>query len=211
MTKKEAAGGKPAIPGGDRQIEIRKLADLRPRPTNPRLHPPEQIAQIQASMREFGWTNPVLIDEMGGIIAGHGRVEAAQGLGLEEAPCIVVDGLEPDQIRALVIADNQTALGATWDEELLGFDLMELTESGFSVEAMGFDLEEAASLVSAVANVGSEELPPAPNSETAGRTFTIQVDNDRGALIDRALEKTESGSQSDRLFQIISEWLGAQE
>jgi ParB-like chromosome segregation protein Spo0J len=94
----------------------------QPYARNSRTHTDEQVAQIAASIREFGWTNPVLLDEQDGIIAGHGRVLAARKLGAPTVPCIVLDGLTEAQKRAYVIADNKLALNAGWDEELLAIE-----------------------------------------------------------------------------------------
>lgn len=100
------------------------------------------MAQIAASIREWGWTMPVLIDETGGIIAGHGRVLAAQKLGIEEVPCMVAGGWSDAQKRAYVIADNKLALNAGWDDEMLGLELADLREVDFDLGLMGFDADE---------------------------------------------------------------------
>jgi len=125
-----------------RHVEHRKLAALVPYARNARTHSEAQVAQIAASMREFGWTNPVLIDERGGIIAGHGRVMAAQSIGLPEVPCIVIDGLTEAQRRALVIADNKLALNAEWDFGLLAAELAELDTGAFDMALTGFSERE---------------------------------------------------------------------
>jgi ParB-like chromosome segregation protein Spo0J len=101
------------------KVERRKVADLVPYARNSRQHSDAQVAQIAASIREWGWTTPALIDPDGGIIAGHGRVMAAQQLGLDEIPCMVADGWTDAQKQAYVIADNQLALNASWDDEML--------------------------------------------------------------------------------------------
>src|ERR1700683_4071445 len=107
-------------------IERRQIERLIPRATNPRTHPPEQVAQIAASIQEFGWTNPILVGADGDVIAGHGRLLAAQRLGITEVPVIVLAHLSEAQRRALVIADNQLALSAGWDEEKLRIELVVL-------------------------------------------------------------------------------------
>jgi ParB-like chromosome segregation protein Spo0J len=101
------------------QIETLALDALVPYARNSRTHSPEQVAQIAASIREFGFTNPVLIDDAGGIIAGHGRVLGARAVGLLAVPCLRLAGLSEAQKRAYVIADNKLALNAGWDEDLL--------------------------------------------------------------------------------------------
>ena len=101
----------------DPQIEMMSVADLVPYAKNSRVHDDAQVAQIAASIREFGFTNPVLIDAQGGIIAGHGRVLAARKLKLDTVPCIMLDHLTDTQRRAYVIADNKLALNSGWDED----------------------------------------------------------------------------------------------
>src|SRR5262245_10249519 len=113
-------------------INHRAIDDLIPYARNARVHSPEQIGQLAASIREFGFTNPVLIDADGGIIAGHGRVLAAQKLGLDTVPTIDVSYLTEAQRRAYVIADNKLALNASWDSELLAVELSELMEVGMT-------------------------------------------------------------------------------
>ena len=101
------------------QIERWPIERLRPRATNPRTHSDRQVVQLSASILEFGWTNPILVDADGNIIAGHARLQAAQKLQMREVPVIVLSHLSEAQRRALVIADNQLALNAGWDEDLL--------------------------------------------------------------------------------------------
>ena len=98
------------------QIELRSVRALLPHARNSRTHSDEQVAQVAASIREFGWTNPILVDGDGVVIAGHARLLAARKLGMEEVPVIVLAHLTPAQKRALVIADNKLALNAGWDE-----------------------------------------------------------------------------------------------
>ena len=121
------------------EIVYRKTSELVPYANNARTHTDEQVAQICASIREYGWTNPVLIDEEGTIIAGHGRVRAAVRLGMEEVPCIVLTGLTKAQKKAYVIADNKMALNAGWDEEKLALELDSLKELDFDMSLTGFD------------------------------------------------------------------------
>ena len=123
------------------KIEQIPTADLIPYARNTRTHSPEQVAQIAGSIREFGFTNPVLIDAENGIIAGHGRVMAAGKLGLAKVPCIRLAHLTETQKRAYIIADNKLALNAGWDEEMLGLELADLRELDFDLGLMGFDAE----------------------------------------------------------------------
>ena len=129
------------------KIELLETARLAPYAKNSRTHSAEQIAQIAASIREFGFTNPVLIDAQGGIVAGHGRVLAAQSIGVGSVPCLRVDWLTETQKRAYVIADNKLALNAGWDEEILAEELRELRNMDYDLSMTGFDGDELAALL----------------------------------------------------------------
>ena len=124
------------------KIEQLPTDTLIPYARNTRTHSEAQVAQIAGSIREFGFTNPVLIDGENGIIAGHGRVLAAQKLKLGTVPCIRLSHLTDTQRRAYIIADNKLALNAGWDEELLGLELADLREEGVDLELTGFDGDE---------------------------------------------------------------------
>jgi ParB-like chromosome segregation protein Spo0J len=119
-------------------IEPMPLASLRPHPGNARTHSKKQIRQIADSIRQFGFTNPVLIGEGGEIIAGHGRVEAAKLLGLDCLPTVRLAHLNAAQRRAYVLTDNKLALNADWDRELLAIELQGLIDLDFEVELTGF-------------------------------------------------------------------------
>ncbi len=123
-------------------VIYKPIGDLIPYARNSRMHSEAQVAQIAASIKEFGFTNPVLIDEDGGIIAGHGRVLGARKLGMDEVPTIALEGLTKTQRQAYVIADNKLALNAGWDEELLSLELADLNEQEFRMELLGFDANE---------------------------------------------------------------------
>lgn len=123
------------------KIEYVKTSELIPYARNSRTHSDEQVSQIMASINEFGFTNPILIDEKNELIAGHGRLVASQRLKLEKVPCIVLEGLTESQKKAYVIADNKIALNAGWDEDLLKLELIELDEMGFDYSELGFDFE----------------------------------------------------------------------
>lgn len=137
------------IPKAPSNIEQLKIDDLLPYATNSRTHSPEQVAQIAASMVEFGWTNPVLIDANGTIVAGHGRVMAARKLGMDIVPCIRLAHLTPMQVKAYVIADNKLALNAGWDEAMLKAELDILKDEGFGLELTGFSDDEIDLLLNA--------------------------------------------------------------
>jgi ParB-like chromosome segregation protein Spo0J len=138
---------KPAAP----KLEQIETASLVPYARNARTHSDEQVAQIMASIREFGFTNPVLIDNDGGIIAGHGRVLAATRMELEHVPCLRLSHLTEAQKRAYVIADNQLALNSGWDSEMLSVELSDLHADDFDLGLLGFDPDELADLL---------DLPP---------------------------------------------------
>lgn len=119
-------------------VIYKPIGDLIPYAMNSRTHSDAQVAQIAASIKEFGFTNPVLIDEEGGIIAGHGRVLAARKLSMDEVPTIALEGLTKTQRKAYVIADNKLALNAGWDEELLKLEIEELQNSDLDLALIGF-------------------------------------------------------------------------
>jgi len=123
------------------KIEKRDIETLIPYARNAKKHPEAQLLKIAASIKEWGWTNPVLIDSSGGIIAGHGRVAAAQKLGIKEIPVMVAEGWSQAKIKAYCIADNKLA-ESEWDEELLALELQELGEMDFDLELLGFDETE---------------------------------------------------------------------
>ena len=143
-------------------IETISVETLIPYARNSRTHSDAQVAQIAASIKEFGFTNPVLIDQGGGIIAGHGRVLAARKLGLPEVPCIRLGHLTDAQKRAYVIADNRLALNAGWDAEMLKVEFAELKELGFDLELTGFDADEIAELLAPAPNAGLTDPDEAP-------------------------------------------------
>jgi ParB-like chromosome segregation protein Spo0J len=120
------------------------LDKLIPYANNSRTHDGQQVAQIAASIREFGFTNPILIDSDNSIIAGHGRLQAARLLNLDSVPTITLDGLSDTQKRAYIIADNKLALNAGWDSELLMLELNLLNDDDFDMELLGFDVSSLA-------------------------------------------------------------------
>ena len=117
----------------------KKVSELIPYINNSRTHSEEQITQIVSSIKEFGFTNPILIDKDNSIIAGHGRLQAVKRLGLDEVPCILISGLTKTQIKALIIADNQLALNAGWDLEKLSVEIEGLEDDKFDISLLGFD------------------------------------------------------------------------
>src|SRR5262249_37113463 len=138
------------LPSQHLSVTYRAVGSLKPDPRNARTHPKRQVDQIIASMREFGFTNPILVDPDGAIIAGHGRLLAAKTMGLAEVPTIELSGLNDAQKRALRLADNKIALGAGWDVDLLKLELGELSalEFGMDLTVTGFSSGELDILLS---------------------------------------------------------------
>ena len=154
-------------------VERWPLARLIPYARNARTHSPEQIKQLAASMREWGWTIPVLADEQGGLIAGHARVQAGELNGYEEAPVMIAHGWSEAKKRAYVLADNKLAMNAGWNEELLGVELLELRDMGFDMPVIGFDEKELDELMREVADAGYPELPEGDRAPYQQMTFML--------------------------------------
>jgi len=146
-------------------------ADLIPYARNSRTHSDAQVAKLAASIREFGFLNPIIVDGQKGIIAGHGRVMAAQKLGMDKLPCIEADHLTDAQRRAYVIADNRMALDAGWDDDLLKVELKDLDAVGFDLTLTGFDLTEINSLFDV--DDSNEDLP---ERQDLNATFEVAVE-----------------------------------
>ena len=187
-------------------VERRSTASLTPRAGNPRTHSPEQVAQITASIREWGWTVPILVDEAGGIIAGHGRVLAAQRLGLAEVPVMVARGWSAEQIRIYVLADNKLALNAGWDEELLRIELGELRGLGADLGLTGFgELELDALLDHANEGATDPDEVPEPPADPVSRLGDVWICGDHRVLCGDAtvladVEKMLGGELADMCF-----------
>jgi DNA modification methylase len=149
-------------------VIYRPVDGLIPYARNARTHSDAQVAQIAASIREFGWTNPVLVDGENGIIAGHGRLLAARKLGMSTVPVIELSGLSEAQKRAYIIADNNMALNAGWDNELLGLELGDLAALGFDLSLTGFDDLEIAALTSLGTSglTDPDDIPETPERPT---------------------------------------------
>ncbi len=152
------------VPDHKKELAYIPVDKLIPYASNARTHSEDQVAQIAASIREFGFTNPLLVDGDNGLIAGHGRLMAARKLGMEEVPAIVLDYLSEAQKRALVIADNKLALNAGWDDELLRVEFDGLAELGFDLDLTGFSLDEINALTPEALNPGltDEDAVPEP-------------------------------------------------
>jgi len=165
------------------------VADLVPYARNARHHTPEQIDQIAASIAEFGWTVPVLVDEAGEIIAGHGRVMAAEQLGIKTVPAATVTGWSKDKRRAYALADNKLALSSSWDIEMLASELEELGESDFDLALTGFSDDE-------LGRISDDAAELALGLEMAEDGFPggLQADTPEGE--EAAADGPENGSQA---------------
>ena len=128
------------------KMELVDIDKLIPYVNNARTHSPEQINKLRASLREFGFINPVIVDDKFNIVAGHGRVMAAQAEGIKEVPCVYVDYLTEAQKKAYILADNRMAMDAGWDEEMLRVELEALQDMAFDLSMTGFDDKELADL-----------------------------------------------------------------
>jgi DNA modification methylase len=154
------------------KVERRAVADLVPYARNARTHSEAQVAQIAASIKEWGWTTPCLIDPEGGIIAGHGRILAAQKLGIKEVPCMVAEGWTDAQKKAYVLADNKLALNAGWDDDLLKVELGELSDLDFDLDLIGFDESELAGLLDTTEGLTDPDATP----EVQAEAITVKGD-----------------------------------
>jgi DNA modification methylase len=188
------------------QVERWPLDRLIPHARNARTHSETQIAQIAGSIAEFGFVNPVLVGDDGVLVAGHGRVLAARKLGLHEAPVIVLAHLTPTQRRALMIADNQIALNAGWNEELLSAELASLKEESFDLELLGFDDADLDRLLATpLEEVQSADEAPEPPTEPISRLGDIWICGQHRVLCGDAtvlsdVEKLLAGELADMAF-----------
>mgnify|MGYP003668134078 CR=1 FL=1 len=166
------------------KIERRKVDALIPYARNARTHSDDQVAQIAASIKEWGWTTPVLIDEDGGIIAGHGRVMAARKLGIEEVPTMVATGWTKAQKQAYVLADNQLPQNAEWDLDLLAVEMKDLDADGFDLSLIGFGIDYLDS-ISVEPLDAFPSLPDGDKAEFQQITFTLH--NDQAEQVQAAI------------------------
>ena len=173
--------------------EIKSISDLIPYVNNSRTHSDEQVTQIAASIKEFGFTSPILIDEQGGVIAGHGRIMAAKKLGLSDAPCIVLEGLTEAQKKAYVIADNQLPLNAGWDLDALRLEVETLNEMDFDLDLLGFDSDVLDKLLDIDAEL--PDLPDGDRDPFQQKTFMLH--DEQAGLIDDAIMKAKTSPLID--------------
>ena len=166
------------------KIETLSTASLVPYARNAKRHEPAQISKLCGSIREFGFNNPVLIDKDNGIIAGHGRIMAAQSLGLETVPCIRLGHLSDTQRRAYILADNRLAeIGGGWDEEMLKLELGDLIEDDINFESIGFSAGELEDFLQSAStpDTGAQMSEETQNEYLNGgvKKFEIYVEIDR--------------------------------
>jgi DNA modification methylase len=189
------------------KIETRLVADLIPYAANSRTHSDAQVAQIAASIKEFGWTNPILIDDDNTIIAGHGRLLAARKLGMEEVPAIILDHLTKAQQRALVIADNQLDLNAGWDMDMLKAEIEDLSLEDFNLDILGFDEKFLDGLLEPEPTAGLTDEDAVPEVPETPKTVLGDVwvlGNHRLMCGDStsvdAVDKLMNGTKADMVF-----------
>jgi len=186
------------------QVSVEKLI---PFARNSRTHSDKQVAEIAASIKEFGWTNPILVDGDKGIIAGHGRLLAARKLNMDTVPVIELAHLTETQKRAYVIADNKLALNADWDDQLLTIELNDLLADGFALELLGFDKDELAKLLEPEQIEGltdEDAVPDVPDEPVTKLGDVWILGNHRlmcgdSTSID-AVEKLMDGQKADMVF-----------
>lgn len=188
------------------EIQYKATEDLIPYARNSRTHSAEQVSQIAASIREFGWTNPVLIDGENGIIAGHGRVLAAHKLGETQVPTIELSHMSDTQKRAYIIADNKLALNAGWDSEMLALEIGDLKDAGFDLGLTGFSHDEIAALNPDVIKGLTDEdaVPDVPDKSITKLGDIYQLGNHRLMCGDstsiNAVDKLMDGQKADMVF-----------
>lgn len=189
------------------KITIKKVESLIPYVKNSRTHSDAQVAQIAASIKEFGWTNPILVDGDNGIIAGHGRLLAARKLGHRDVPTIELKDLTETQKKAYIIADNRLALNAGWDNEMLTIELNDLLADGFALEVLGFDPKELSALLQPEVIDGltdEDAVPDVPDEPKTKLGDIYQLGNHRLVCGDStsidAVDKLMGGQRADMVF-----------
>ena len=189
------------------KITQKKVTELIPYINNSRTHSDEQIAQIAASIKEFGWTNPILVDGNKSIIAGHGRLLAARKLGMDTVPTIELAHLTETQKKAYIIADNKLALNAGWDDQLLTIELNDLMADGFALELLGFDKDELDKLLEPeqIEGLTDEDAVPEVPDEPVTKLGDVWILGNHRLMcgdstsID-AVEKLMAGQKADMVF-----------
>ena len=188
-------------------IEMKSVDELVPYNKNARMHSDAQVSQIAASIVEFGFTNPVLIDGEKGIIAGHGRLMAAKKLGLKKVPVVILDHLSDLQKKAYIIADNKLAENASWNEEILASELADLKENDFDLDLIGFEDQELEKIFSSLYNKDedqeSEEIPESPENPISQSGDVWILGNHKVICGDSCDEKTYSSLLENELADML--------
>ena len=177
----------------DLKVEYKNIKYLIPYCNNSRTHSDEQVLQIASSIKEFGFTNPVLIDDQGGIIAGHGRIMAAQKLKMDEVPTITLSDLSEAQKKAYIIADNSLSLNAAWDVDLLRVEVEQLQEFDFDLTLLGF----AGDVLEKLLDINAEmpDLPDGDKDPFQQKTFTLH--DEQASILDDAIAKAKHSPIAD--------------
>lgn len=197
------------------EITFKKVNDLIPYINNSRTHDENQVLQIASSIKEFGFTNPILIDETDSIIAGHGRLMAAKKLNYDEVPTIILSGLTDTQKRAYIIADNKLALNAGWDNELLMLELDALKDVDYDLDLTGFSADEINNLLKNVDGIDFPDLPNGDKEPFQQKTFTLH--DEQALIVDNAITLARTNpivdtglnenSNGNALALICEQWL----
>ena len=190
------------------EVSYKSVSELIPYVNNSRTHSDTQVLQIASSIKEFGFTNPILIDEHGGVIAGHGRIMGAKKLGIDEVPTITLSGLTDAQRKAYVIADNKLALNSGWDEELLKIELQALDEIDFDLSVIGFDDDELSSYLDdnqlTEGLTDEDDVPEPPEKPVTREGDVWLLGNHRLMCGDStsvdAIEKLMDGEKAEMVF-----------
>lgn len=196
-------------PPSARQVEVWPIDRLIPYARNARTHSREQVRQIAKSIQEFGFTNPILVDSEDGILAGHGRLAAARDLGMQQVPVIVLDGLTETQRRAYVLVDNQLALNAGWDQEVLQMEVAALDLQDFDLDMLGFSADELSGLMGGEFD-SAEEEPEEPEDEGPDRGVALAIVLSPEELKTWRRAKEEIGYSTDKaaLWKLVEDLLG---
>lgn len=193
------------------KVERWPIERVREYERNSRTHSASQVDRIAASMMEFGFTSPLLVDADDVLVAGHGRLAAAQKLGLEEVPVIVLGHLTPEQRRAYVIADNQLALQAGWDEELLADELDALQFDGFDLDLLGFDGDQLAKLLGDDEQDEEQEEEEEDDTFQRGQPLAIILEPEEMRVWRQAKEKIGYVRDKAALLKLANDYLNPPE
>jgi len=200
-------------------IVMKKTSELIPYARNNKIHSESQIKKVAASIQEFGFTQPIVIDSKNSIVIGHCRVKSAELLGMEEVPCFIADDLTKAQISALRITDNKMSELAEWDNEMLGLELQELQELDFDISLTGFDESELEDILGlSIDDIDTKDkfsLPDGDKEPFQQMTFTLA--DDQSELIKEAIRKAKNdmrgietfgneNSNGNALYKMVMEW-----